>query len=227
MELIPALLDLVSPARDHGEGSRASGEPRPLSRAERLLFAAVAFLSALALGALWGVAAGSHDGHFAFDNVGKVPVLLVGSSLVALPVGLLVFRLTTSRGRATDLVMAHAVGAFAGCLALALLAPLVALYQFSSSIAGTPVAVGSGVLGIVIAVAVLVRVLRKLAPGLVARTYGTSVALVLVLQVAALAQLASVTTPVFRSRTSFGKGVDGLVHHDAKPAPLPEPEAER
>lgn len=205
MELVPALLDLVSPG----------GEPRPLSRAERLLFAATSFLAALGLGALWGVAAGSHDGHLALDNVGKVPVLLLGSSLVALPVGLLVFRLTSTRGRVSDMLLAHAVGSFAGCLTLALLSPLVALYQFSSSFAGTPVALASGVIGVLVALMVVVRVLRKLSPGVAVRTYGAPLALVAMLQLAALAQLASVTTPVFRDRTPLGKGVDGLVHHRA------------
>lgn len=205
MSTLFRLLDLVSPPREE------ASETRPLTRAERLLFAALAFLAALGLGAIWGVAAGSHDGHLALDNIGKVPILLIGSSLVSLPVGLLVFRLTATRGRASDMLVAHASGAFTGCLALALLSPLVALYQYSSSFAGMPVAIATGVLGVVVAVAVLVRVLRKLSPDLAGRAYGAPVALILVLQLAALAQLASVTTPVFPTRTPMGRGVDGLV----------------
>lgn len=199
------LLELVSPRE-------ATSESRALTRNERLLFAALAFLAALGLGAIWGVAAGSHDGHLALDNIGKVPVLLVGSSLVSLPVGLLVFRLTATRGRATDMMVAHALGAFTGCLSLALLSPIVALYQYSSSFAGVPVAIASAALGVIVAVLVLIRVLRKLSPEIAVRAYGVPVGLVLVMQLAALAQLASITTPVFPTRTPLGRGVDGLVN---------------
>ncbi|MBK6697171.1 MAG: hypothetical protein IPG50_34030 [Myxococcales bacterium] len=206
MQVFPRLLDLVSPTRTDDSAAN-------MSRTERAFFAAVALLVSVALGALWGVAAGSHDHHLALDNIGKVPVLVVGSSLVALPVALFVFRLLARGGRASDLMLAHAVGVFAGCLVLALLSPLVALYQFSSSFAGVPVALGSAVLSVVVAVGVVVRVLRKLAPEGSAALYAPPVALALVLQLAALAQIASIATPVFPTRTPMGRGVDGLVQH--------------
>ena len=211
MTVLHRLLDFVSPSRDDDSTSPA------LSRTQRVFFASVAMLAALALGAVWGVAAGSHDHHIALDNIGKVPVLLVGSSLVALPVALLVFKLLAKRGRATDLVLAHALGLFAGCLALALLSPLVALYQYSSSFAGMPVAVGTALLAIAIVVGIVIRVLHKLAPQGAISTYAVPVALLLTLQIAALAQFASITTPVFPTRTPLGRGVDGLVH--SSPAP--------
>ncbi|MFO0670212.1 MAG: hypothetical protein U0235_11380 [Polyangiaceae bacterium] len=205
MELFRRLLDLVGPSNADRPAPDDPDAPSALSGPERLFFAATAFLAALGLGAVWGIAAGSHDAHLAVDNVGKVPVLLVASSLVSLPVALLVFRLTARQGRVTDLLMAHALGLFAGCLALALLSPLVALYQYTSSFAGMPVAVGSGVLGALVALLVVVRVIRKLSPGLAGRVYGAPIALVLVLQAAALAQLASVTTPVFPPAPRWGR----------------------
>jgi hypothetical protein len=204
MNVWSRLLDLVSPNRNEPTA-------KPESWRERIFIAAIALLTAIGLGGLWGIAAGSHDHHFAFDNVGKVPVLLIASSLVALPIGLFVFRLVATRGRTTDLIMAHAVGTFAGCATLALLAPLVALYQYSSSFAGVPVALGSAVLGAIVAFGVLVRVLRKIAPQS-SRAHAGAVGLMLALQLAALAQLASMTTPVFPSRTPFGRGVDGIAH---------------
>ena len=72
--------------------------------------------------------------------------------------------------------------------------------------------------GALVALLVVVRVIRKLSPGLAGRVYGAPIALVLVLQAAALAQLASVTTPVFPTRTPMGQGVDGLVKRHAAPA---------
>lgn len=209
------LLALLSP---RGADDPEDVDPSALSRVQRLSFAAAALLLAVVLGGVWGVAAGSHDHHLALDNIGKVPVLLVGSSLVALPVALFVFRLIARIGRATDLVLAHALGVFAGCVTLALLAPLVALYQYSSSFAGMPVAILSAVLALVVAVAIVVRVLRKLAPRGALATYAAPVGLVLALQLAALAQLASVTTPVFPTRTLAGRGVDGLVTQKVAPA---------
>lgn len=237
MDLFRRLIDLVGPSSAEGASPEDPEAPTALSGPERLFFAATAFLAALGLGGVWGIAAGSHDGHLAVDNVGKVPVLLVVSTLVALPVALLVFRLSARKGRVTDLLMAHSLGLFAGCLALALMSPLVALYQYTSSFAGMPAAVGSGLLGGLVALLVVVRVIRKLSPGMAGRVYGAPIALVLVLQGAALAQLASVTTPIFPHRTAVGQGVDGLVRrHEVvrpsddgttSPAPTPVVEAAR
>ena len=61
-----------------------------MSGARRLSLAALAFLVALLLVALWGIAAGSVGGHFALVNAVSVPLLLLVSSAAALPVVLIV-----------------------------------------------------------------------------------------------------------------------------------------
>jgi hypothetical protein len=180
-----------------------------MSHARRLFLAAFAFVCALGLSALWGVAAGSHVGRFALWNVASVPLLLALSSAAALPLGLLVFRLTVADGQATNLVLGHACALFGAALVLALLAPIVALYQFSSSWAGPVIAQASAFVGLGAGVALLLRSLAKLTPeprsrrGLV-----TPVALTCLLQCAALLQLAAVAPPVMPHRTLLGRGID-------------------
>jgi hypothetical protein len=195
--------------------------PRPfpaaeMGRARRLFLAALAFVVALALAALWGIAAGSFAGRFALVNAVSVPLLLLVSSAAALPVALLVFRLTVSEGRASDLVLGHAGALFGMSLVLALLAPIVALYQFSSSWAGPVVALGSAFIGVAIGFALLLRGLGKLAPDPRARRAMLApVVLLCILQAAALLQLSAIAPPVMPARTVLGHGVDALAHHEA------------
>jgi hypothetical protein len=195
--------------------------PRPfpaegVSRARRLFLACSALLAALACAAIWGVAAGSAGGHFALMNAVSVPLIVLASSVAALPLALAVFRLTTLDGRASDLVLGHAAALFGACLLLALLAPVIALYQHSSSWAGPVVAIASVVAATALAVAFLVRVLGKLAPESRARR-GMLVPVILLslLQVAALLQLAAIAPPVMPHRTVLGRGVDVLSRSDA------------
>lgn len=193
--------------------------PRPLataetSRTQRLFLAAVAFVSALALSALWGVAAGSQDGRFAVGNAVSVPLLLLMSSVASLPLGLLVFRLTVAEGSASDLVLGHAGAVFGASLVLAFLTPIVALYQFSSSWAGPIVADGSAFVGIAIGLALLVRGLGKLVPEPRARCGMLApVVLLCVAQGAALMQLSAIAPPVMPHRTTLGRGIDGIAAH--------------
>jgi hypothetical protein len=182
-----------------------------MSRARRLFLAALAFVSALGLAALWGLAAGSSTRHFALVNAVSVPLLLLVSSAAALPVGLLVFRLTVRDASASDLVLGHAGAVFGATLVLALLAPIVALYQCSSSWAGPIVALGSAFLGLGVGFALLLRGLAKLAPDARARRgMLVPVALLCLLQIAAMLQLASIAPPVMPERTAFGRGVDAV-----------------
>jgi hypothetical protein len=198
--------------------------PRPLaaaemSRARRLFLAAFAFVSALGLSALWGVAAGSHDGRFALENAASVPLLLLMSSVASLPLGLLVFRLTVAEGRASDLVLGHAGAVFGGSLVLAFLTPIVALYQYSSSWAGPIVAHASAFLGIATGLALLLRSLAKLVPEARARRGMLApVGLLCLAQGAALMQLSAIAPPVMPHRTVLGRGIDGIAHAGASNA---------
>jgi hypothetical protein len=205
------LFDVVSPKR------RADGG---LTTTERMLVAVVALLASLALAALWGIAAGTQGGHWAFGNAVTVPVLIVVSSLAALPLGLVAWKLTTPDGRALDLVVGHAAGAFAATLVLALLAPLIALYQHSSAWAGPVVAMGSVAVALVVGLAIFVRVIGKLVPDSTARrAFIAPAALVLVAQLAALAQLCALTSPILPRRTAFGRGIDGVGGASSELAP--------
>jgi hypothetical protein len=190
--------------------------PHPLTPGEtggarRLLLATSAFLAALVLVAVWGVAAGSTAGHFALVNAVSVPLLLLVSSVAALPASLLVFRLTSTDGRAADLVLGHAGAVFGASLVLALLAPFIALYQYSSSRTGPVVAMASVFLAIGIGLSLLLRVLTKLASDPRSRRGMLApVGLLCALQATALWQLAAIAPPVMPHRTSLGYGVDAL-----------------
>ena len=179
-----------------------------MSRAERLYVAGIAFACALACAAVWGVAAGSGSGTFAVRNLASVPMLVVVSTLASLPLGMLALRLTTAQGRPSDLLVAHSGATFAAALTMLLLAPLVALYQFSSAWAGPMVAVLTVVLAFACGVAVFVRMLRKL--GAVGPALVVPVVLLAVVQVASIAQLSALAPPILPTRTTFGHGVDGL-----------------
>jgi len=191
---------------------------KEVSHAQRYLVAVVGFLAALVSVGLWGVAAGTHDGHLALLNTVRVPMLLAVASLAALPIGLLVWKLTTSLGRGSDLVLGHAAATFTGSLVLAALAPIVVLYQQSSIWAGPTVALGSAILGALVALFALVRVVTKLVnSGQERRALMLPFALMFVVEAATLMQLAAIMPPIFPERTAFGRGIDGLssVHNEA------------
>ena len=94
MQPITLLLDFVGPKPVDVTG---------VSRAERYAVAIFGFFASLAAAAIWGVAAGTHEGHFALVNAARVPLLLGVASLAALPIGLLAWKLTTTLGRGSDI----------------------------------------------------------------------------------------------------------------------------
>ena len=102
MQSVSLLLDFVGPK---------PVEIKDITRAKRYAVAIFGFLAALAAAAIWGVAAGTHEGHVALDNAARVPMLLGVASLVALPIGLLAWKLTTTLARGSDLVLGHAAKA--------------------------------------------------------------------------------------------------------------------
>jgi len=198
MNTFAQLVDLISPRK----------QPSPMSRTERLYVAGIAFACALACAAIWGVAAGSGSGSFAIRNLASVPMLVVVSTLASLPLGMLALRLTTAEGRPSDLLVAHSGATFAGALTMLLLAPLVALYQFSSAWAGPVVAVLTVILAFICGIFVFVRMLHKL--GAVGSAIVVPVVLLAVVQLASLAQLSALAPPIMPTRTTFGHGIDGI-----------------
>jgi hypothetical protein len=197
--------------------------PRPVAvqemgRSRVLLLSAFAVLSSLVLAAFWGVAAGSSLRHLALGNALTVPVLLLVSSAAALPAGVVVFRLTVPDARGSHLVLGHAGAMFGAALVLALLAPLVALFQYSSAWAGPRVALGSAVVGVIVGSLLFARGMKKLWPDPGARRKMAAPAILLcVLQTAALLQLAAVSPHVMPQRTALGRGIDALAPMGSTP----------
>lgn len=179
---------------------------------ERLLTALVGLLGAVGLSALWGLAANAHGLTNALSNAIKVPMLLFVSSIAALPPILVFQRLTNHRDtRSRDLFVAYGVAMFGGALVLAVLAPIVALYQHSSSWAGPWVALGSAIVAFGVAMGVFARALTRLTAPRATRASIFAITLTLaIVQLAVLAQLASVVSPVFERRTAFGHGIDAV-----------------
>lgn len=203
MQTIASLVDFVSPRPKNDA---------PASTVERTWVAATAVLASVGLSGLWGVASNA-AGASAALNVVKVPVLLVVSALASLPAVLLLWKLIGTRGaRVTDLLVAYAVALFGGTAVLAALAPIVLLYQHSSAHFGPAVAQASALGAFAMGVLLFVRVLARLVPGADSRKVLIApVVLQIVLQLAALSQLASSTSPIFANRTALGRGVDGWV----------------
>lgn len=206
MNVFAQLVDLISPRKPASpiEGS-----------AERFYVAGTAFLISLVFAGIWGVAAGSGGGHFAIRNLASVPMLIVVSSVASLPVAMLTLKLTSSVGRTSDLVLAHAAATFTGALVLVMLSPLVALYQLSSAWIGPIIAIATAALAFACAVAILIRTLGKLAVG--GRALILPVGLLVLVQIASLSQLSVLAPPVMPNRTFFGRGVDALT--DVQVAP--------
>ena len=105
------------------------------------------------------------------------------------------------------------------------LAPLVLLYQLSSSWAGPYVAIGSALVAVAGGLFLVSRALRKLSAGAGMSSLALPVVMLVVVQVAGLSQLASIVPPIFHERTAFGRGVDGIARHGAEPAPEPSEES--
>jgi hypothetical protein len=204
METFRDLLDLVSPRPAH-----AVAPPGPK---RRLFLACSAGLSSMALAAVWGLSSNATSWDAALGNAVKVPMLIVVSAVAALPLVMLLCKLVGGPGaRASDLLVAHAVATFGGTLVLAALSPIVALYQHSSAWAGTGVALGSAVAGGVAGALLLVRAVRRLGGEAASRrAFLVPVCALVAVQLLAMSQLASVTSPVLAHRTAFGRGVDGL-----------------
>lgn len=193
-------------------GSRKSSEPVELSKPARVLLIAASLVAAIALSGLWGLAATSTSLAAAGGNVVKVPILILGSGLAAIPLVVVLWKLVgPPQSSVTSLLLAYAVALFGGALLLAVTAPIVAIYQYSSSFAGPSIAHLSAVVAFVGFALLFVRALRRVSqPGTSKWKLAMPATALLVVQMLAMAQLASATSPVFKERTWFGRGVDGM-----------------
>jgi hypothetical protein len=169
-------------------------------------------LLGVALSALWGMAAGSTAPALALGNGFKVPLVVILSAVVALPAGLLALKLSGAAYRATDLTVSFASGILGGTLVLAALAPLVALYDQTSVLVGSRIAVGSAILALLVGAAVLTRnLLRQRPPGTRRRAALFPAGVLVVVQLATLLQLIALASPILPHDTPFEGGVDQLI----------------
>jgi hypothetical protein len=189
---------------------------RPITRAHETMLAVLAIGAALALSALWGIAAGSSSAALAIANVYKVPMVILLSAVTALPAGLVALRLTNARLTASELAGAFAFAIFGGTLVLATLAPLVAIYYHTSSKAGVPLALGSVFVALATATllfgrAVARRVLEKTGSATSGRAASLLAVVVLVtLFGTALLQYVAVASPIIGDVTRFEGGFDTM-----------------
>lgn len=207
-------------------GSRKTAEPLDISRPARILLIASSLLAAIVLSGLWGLAATTTSLGAAGSNLVKVPTLILGSGLAAIPLVVVLWKLVgPPQSSVTSLLLAYAVALFGGALLLAVTAPIVAIYQYSSSFAGPSIAQVSAVLGFLGFMLLFIRALRRVSPvGTNLRKLAVPASALLIVQVLAMAQLASSTTPVFKERTWFGRGVDGMRrNHVDSPPPAEAP----
>lgn len=209
------------------------------------LVALVAGISAV-LCALYGLAAGTGTPSLMVANLFKLPMVVLLSTVGALPAGLLAWKLLGSEQRASDLVVGAASGVLTGSLVLAVLAPLVALYYQTSSWLGPALAMTAALVatltGTVIAArAVLTRAqlpevvdaaattptLEEIG-GLPAEARGKALqagklrrkarrtalapmVVMSVVQLATLAQLIAVASPILNEETVFDGGLETLL----------------
>lgn len=194
----------------------ACGHPIPEQTggtATRGRLVVMAILAAAACAALWGVSVGAASPALALGNLVKLPMVVVMSVLAAAPAALIAWRLSATPCRLSDFVMSVAGAMLGGCLLLAAVAPLVALYYHSSSFGGPVLAQASALLSIVVGGLVLARGLFRSAHGDSRKMVAIPAAVFTVVHLAALLQLISIVSPILPNRTVFADGVDALVHH--------------
>lgn len=181
-------------------------------RARRMQLTLSALLLSLVFAAIWGAAAGSRIPAIAIGNLYKVPMVILLSSLSAVPAGMLSWRLSGAAMRGSDLLLSFATGVFSGTLVLAALSPLVGLYYHTSAWVGPALGIGSSFLALGVATAVFLR-------GVITRTPRSASALALVVPaavfvlflVAALIQFIAIASPILPELTPFDGGIDRVL----------------
>jgi hypothetical protein len=217
-------MEHVTAIRDHPGGSMrslslllsfAAGSPLPEEDdgpARRLQLGALAWLFALGFAAVFGAAAGSSQLMLAAGNLIKVPVVVLLSSLCALPAGFLAWKLAGEPLSGSNLLLSFGSAVFSGTLVLAAAAPLVALYYHTSAWAGPALGIGSVFVALIVACTLFIR-------GSVARKKPTSrrrqliapVVALLFMHVATLLQLVALASPILPETTVFDGGIDRVV----------------
>jgi hypothetical protein len=180
--------------------------------ARRLQIIIAAAIGSLLFAAVWGIAAGSSSAGLAFSNVYKVPMVVLLSSLSAIPAGLLAWKLSGVNYRGLDLLQSFIVGVFAATMVLAVLSPLVAIYYHSSAWAGPLLGLGSTTLAIVTGGIIFIRgVARHLPAGTRGGSIILPVIVFLFMQLATSLQFIAIASPILPETTVFDGGVDSMI----------------
>ncbi len=189
------------------------GRYRPAEelKSRRSQLAVGAALASLAFAGLWGLAAGAGEAALALANLYKVPMVVLLSSLVAAPAGLLALKLWAPGYSAREMLLGFTVSTFGGTLVLAVISPLLALYYHTSAWAGPMLGTGSVALSLLVGIAIFVRYALSKVPEGVSRP-GTFCAAVVfaVMQVAVMAQLVALAAPILTDSALFTGGIDQI-----------------
>jgi hypothetical protein len=203
MQVLSSLLDLAC-----GQPYRAEDD----GRARRWQLVVTALLASLACAAIWGVAAGSGSLALAMGNLYKVPMVVLLSTLSAVPAGLLTWKLMGTQIRASDLLVGFTTSVFCGTLVMAALSPLIPLYYHTSEWAGPTLGLASTFTALAVGTLVFIRGVVRRAPK-EARGIGLALPMVVVvvMQLASLVQFIAVASPILPETTVFDGGIDRMV----------------
>jgi hypothetical protein len=206
-----AIFDFITNARHD--------EPAVAGPAQRLQRATTEMLSALGIAAIWGASAGSVSMRLAAANLYKVPMVVLLSTVSALPLGLLAWSRLAGEKDSVSFLAAQAKAMLAAALVLGACAPLVALYSHTSNLAGPVIAHVSVAAALVTSLVAFARAaLRGADPGAWPRRL-VVVALAAGVQLAAALQLNVLAAPILPTPTAFRAGIDGLAGVLAPRAP--------
>jgi len=202
MNIVVRLLNLACGAPLHPEDD---------GRARRLQLVIAALLLSLFFALLWGVAVGIRVPSLMISNAWKVPLVIFLSSAFAVPAGLLTWKLSQAKCRATDLLLGFSGGVFTGTMVLAVLGPVVALYYESSQWAGPVLAQAAVTLSLAAGTIVFSRsVMSRVEKD--RRTVVLPILVFKVIQIATLLQLIALVAPILPEHTHADRGIDGLAH---------------
>lgn len=183
----------------------------PPTRAAQTMLTIAALFAGLVLSSIWGLAAGSSSPALAMADAYKVPLVILLSALTALPAGVVALRFANAKLAAADLINAFATAIFGGTLVLATLAPLVAIYDHTSSKAGVPLALGSVFMALATATLLFSRAVRRKVSGQGGRAASlVPVVILVVLFSAALMQYVALAAPIIGEVTRLSGGFDAV-----------------
>ena len=191
----------------------ACGRIEEGASSQRTLQVAIgSLLCALMLAAVWGAAAGSGSAVLAASSGLKVPLIILLSTLSALPATLLVLRLSGVAYETRRLFLSICSGVLGGSLILAALAPIVGIYYHTSAEVGIKLAVGSAFVALGAGGLIMVRnALRQLPAGMEAKKIALPLCVFAVVLLAAMLQFVALASPVLPIPSAFDGGIDGIL----------------